>query len=408
MPINVFRNRNFRLLWFGTVVSASGFAVGNMVIEWIIYATTHTALLLALLGIVEFVPMLTIGVFAGALVDRRDRRSLMIMSDIVRACAMAVLAVIVIIMGFNSIAIFGAVVVISIFGAIFDPASSALLPSLVKKENLTDGNGFLQAGETIAKIIGSPLGGILIVLAGIASGFIYNSITFAISAIAIGMLGVPASMQKVRGPEEERHEKLLEEVKTGFRFLLGRRALLAMTVTSMILNFFSFYQIYIVVYALNILHNGPVVFGLLVGGSSIGYAVGAALIGRLHFEKAPGIWVPLMWGLGGLPLIFLILIPVTSISIVSMFFEGFLGGMVNTVWVSVIQRVVPEDFLGRYFSIEGTIGYSMVPAGITFGGFLIALYGVGFAFLLAGISILIIGLTMLTRRNIRSWGREER
>ncbi len=408
MPINVFRNRNFRLLWFGTVVSASGFAVGNMVIEWIIYATTHTALLLALLGIVEFVPMLTIGVFAGALVDRRDRRSLMIMSDIVRACAMAVLAVIVIIMGFNSIAIFGAVVVISIFGAIFDPASSALLPSLVKKENLTDGNGFLQAGETIAKIIGSPLGGILIVLVGIASGFIYNSITFAISAIAIGMLGVPASMQKVRGPEEERHEKLLEEVKTGFRFLLGRRALLAMTVTSMILNFFSFYQIYIVVYALNILHNGPVVFGLLVGGSSIGYAVGAALIGRLHFEKAPGIWVPLMWGLGGLPLIFLILIPVTSISIVSMFFEGFLGGMVNTVWVSVIQRVVPEDFLGRYFSIEGTIGYSMVPAGITFGGFLIALYGVGFAFLLAGISILIIGLTMLTRRNIRSWGREER
>ncbi|MCL4329092.1 MAG: MFS transporter [Candidatus Thermoplasmatota archaeon] len=408
MPINVFRNRNFRLLWFGTVVSASGFAVGNMVIEWIIYATTHTALLLTLLGIVEFVPMLTIGVFAGALVDRRDRRSLMIMSDIVRACAMAVLAVIVIIMGFNSIAIFGAVVVISIFGAIFDPASSALLPSLVKKENLTDGNGFLQAGETIAKIIGSPLGGILIVLVGIASGFIYNSITFAISAIAIGMLGVPASMQKVRGPEEERHEKLLEEVKTGFRFLLGRRALLAMTVTSMILNFFSFYQIYIVVYALNILHNGPVVFGLLVGGSSIGYAVGAALIGRLHFEKAPGIWVPLMWGLGGLPLIFLILIPVTSISIVSMFFEGFLGGMVNTVWVSVIQRVVPEDFLGRYFSIEGTIGYSMVPAGITFGGFLIALYGVGFAFLLAGISILIIGLTMLTRRNIRSWGREER
>ncbi|AKA49457.1 hypothetical protein IX51_10505 [uncultured archaeon] len=57
---------------------------------------------------------------------------------------MAILAAIVIIMGFNSIAIFGAVVIISIFGAVFDPASSALLLSLVKKENLTDGNGFLQ------------------------------------------------------------------------------------------------------------------------------------------------------------------------------------------------------------------------------------------------------------------------
>lgn len=408
MPINVFRNRNFRLLWFGTIVSASGYAVGNVVIEWIIYATTHTALLLTLLGIVEFVPMLTIGVFAGALVDRHDRRRLMIISDLVRACAMAVLAVIVIIMGFNSIAIFGAVVIISIFGAVFDPASSALLPSLVKKENLTDGNGFLQAGETIARIIGSPLGGILIVLIGIASGFIFNSITFAISAIAVGMLGIPASMQKVSNPEQERHEKLLEEVKMGFRFLLGRRALLAMTITSMILNFFSFYQIYIVVYALNILHNGSVVFGLLVGGSSVGYAVGAASTGRLHFEKAPGISVPLIWGLGGFPLIFLVLIPVTSISIVSMFFEGLLGGMVNTIWVSVIQRVVPEDFLGRYFSIEGTIGYSMVPAGITFGGFLISMEGIGFAFLFAGICLVIIGLIMLMSRSIRSWGKRER
>ena len=174
MPINVFKNRNFRLLWFGTIVSASGYSVGNVVIEWIIYASTHTVLLLTLLGIVEFAPMLTIGVFAGALVDRHDRRKLMILSYIVRACAMGVLAVIVIIMGFNSFAIFGAVVIISIFGAILDPASSALLPSFVKKENLTDGNGFLQAGETIARIIGSPLGGILIVLTGIASGFIYN------------------------------------------------------------------------------------------------------------------------------------------------------------------------------------------------------------------------------------------
>ncbi len=392
------------------MISASGYAVGNVVIEWIIYATTQTVLLLTLLGILEFVPTLTIGIFAGALVDRHDRRRLMIMSDLARAGALATLAVIVILVGFNSIAVFGAVVVISIFGAIFDPASSALLPSLVKKENLTDRNGFLQAGETIARIIGSPLGGVLIVLVGIASGLIYNSITFAISAVAVGILVVPASVQKDQKDhnlEDEGHEKLLEEVRIGFRFLLGRRALLAMTITFMVLNFFSFYQIYIVVYALNILHNGSVVFGLLVGGSSVGYAVGAAMTGRWHFEKTPGIWVPLMWGLGGIPLIALILVPLTSISIVSMFFEGFLGGMVNTIWVSVIQLVVPEDLLGRYFSIEGTIGYSMVPAGIAFGGILITMYGVGFAFLFAGSCILILGLMMLTSRSIRSWGKRE-
>ena len=69
MPIKVFKNRNFRLLWLGTIVSASGYSVGNVVIEWIIYASSHTVLLLTLLGILEFAPMLTIGVSAGALVD---------------------------------------------------------------------------------------------------------------------------------------------------------------------------------------------------------------------------------------------------------------------------------------------------------------------------------------------------
>ena len=405
LPAGVFRNRNFRLLWFGSVVSASGFAVGNLVIQWIIFTTTHTALLLTLLGVVEFVPMLTIGVFAGAVVDRHSRKHLMILSDLVRAGAMAILTITVILIGFNSVAVFGAVVVISVFGAIFDPAGAALLPSIVKKENLTGGNGFLQAGQTLAGIIGNPLGGILILLVGVASGLIYNSITFAISAILIGMLAVPVSIQKIQQPEKEKNENLLGEVKAGFRFLLERKALLIMTFTSMILNFFSFYQMYIVIYTLDVLHSGSVVFGLLVGSAAVGYAVGATLTGRLHFEKTPGIWVPLMWGLGGLPLIVLVLVPVLPISMASMFFEGFLGGMVNITWVSALQRIVPDDFLGRYFAIEGTIGYSMIPAGIVFGGFLITLYGVGFAFLVAGISILVIGPMMLTSRNIRVWGK---
>ncbi|AKA49456.1 hypothetical protein IX51_10500 [uncultured archaeon] len=64
--------------------------------------------------------------------------------------------------------------------------------------------------------MGALWGGILIGLVGFTPGFIFNSITFAISAIAIGMLGIPASMQKVRRPEEEGHEKFLEEVKMGF------------------------------------------------------------------------------------------------------------------------------------------------------------------------------------------------
>lgn len=85
------------------------------------------------------------------------------------------------------------------------------------------------------------------------------------------MLAVPVSIQEIQQSGEEIGKKLMDEVKAGFGFLLSRRALLTMTLTSMILNFFSFYQIYIVIYTLDILHSGSIVFGLLVGSAAFGY-----------------------------------------------------------------------------------------------------------------------------------------
>ena len=303
------------------------------------------------------------------------------------------------------IAIFLAVLIISVSSSFFDPAAAALLPSFVEKENLMEGNGLLQSGQTLAGMIGNPLGGVLILIVGVASGLIYDSITFAIAAIVMGTLAVPVSIQGLQQSGEEIGKKLMDEVKAGFRFLLNGKALMTMTITSMILNFFSFYQIYIVIYTLDILHSGSIVFGLLIGSAVVGYTVGAALTGRLHFEKRPGIWVPIFWTFGGIPLIILIIIPVTQISIVSLFFEGFFGGMVNTIWITTTQRIVPDEYLGRYFAIEGTIGYSMIPAGVLFGGILITIYGISIAFILTGVSIFTIGLIMLTSKNIRIWGR---
>ncbi|MGD0249580.1 MAG: MFS transporter [Thermoplasmata archaeon] len=83
------RNRNFTLLWTGAVASASGYYVANVVIEWLIYSSAHRPLYLTLLGIVEFIPTLTIGVFAGALAERYDPRRLMIAADLTHAAPSA-------------------------------------------------------------------------------------------------------------------------------------------------------------------------------------------------------------------------------------------------------------------------------------------------------------------------------
>lgn len=400
------RNRNFSLLWIGAVASASGVYVGNVVIEWLIYATAHQAIDLTFLGIVEFIPTLTIGVFAGALADRHDRRRLMISADLGRAAAMGALAVFVLELGFSLPVILVTVFATSALGTVFSPSSSAILPSLLRKEDLAGGNGLLQAGTTVAGFIGSPLGGGLILLVGVGAGLIYNSVTFAISALMIGLMVIPVALVRRSPVSESKGTSLLSDVTAGLSFLRAQRALLAFTLVGMVLNFFSFYLIYIVVYTSNLLHSGPGIFGLLVGAQSAGYAAGALLIfGPLRISRVPGVWIPLAWGLGGLPLIAMVLLPVVPVAIASTASLGILSALANITFTSVVQRTVPDEILGRYFAMDQAGSYAMIPAGLAVGGVLIVTLGVGFAFFLAGAGMLVTGLALLASGETRSWGR---
>lgn len=403
--VHVFPNRNFKFLWIGAIASASGFYVGNVVIEWLIYASTRAALLLTVLGIIEFIPTLTIGVIAGALVDRHDRRHLMIATDLARAAAMGGLAVFVLFLGFNPMVVLATVFVTATLGSIFNPASAAILPSIVDKSKLSDSNALLETGTTIAGFIGSPLGGALIVTVGVGFGLIYNSITFAISALMIGLMIIPSTLQENTEKPKEGEASLMGDVKAGLRYLRTQSSLLTMTVASMILNFFTFYQLYTVVYVYTVLHAGPAIFGILVGAGTAGYILGALMASHLKTERVPGIWVPAAWGLGGVPLITLILFPVVPLAITSMVAEGFLSALVNITFISVVQRIVPDEFLGRYFATNQAGSYAMIPAGLVVGGILVVAFGIGPAFLFSGLGTIIIGLSLLLSSNIRKWGR---
>ncbi|MCI4347315.1 MAG: MFS transporter, partial [Thermoplasmata archaeon] len=187
--------------------------------------------------------------------------------------------------------------------------------------------------------------------------------------------------------------------------LRSQRALLTLTLVGMVLNFFTYYLVFVVLYTRSFLHAGPEVFGLLLGASSVGYAVGALLPHRLKTERSPGIWIPLAWGFSGAPLVIMILLPVVPIGIASMAVMGCLNSVVGVTFTSVVQRTVPDKLLGRFFATDGALSYAMIPAGLAFGGFLTIAYGVGPAFLLAGVGILVAGLSLLLSHEVRVWGK---
>ncbi len=402
------RHRNFRFLWIGSTASTAGVYLGSLLFDWIISASSSTreaAVLLAILGIVEFVPSYTVGLLAGAWADRHDRRRLMLATQAGRAVAFVGLAVYLIRVGFDPVAVLGAALAISALGSAFGPAASAVLPDLVDKDLLTPANGLLQSAGTVAGFLSTPAGGVLVLLFGAGVGFLTDSLFYALSAAAISIIALPLGRRATAGGGEPSDRSTWADVRAGLGFLRSQPALLALVLVGTVLNFFSYYNIYIVLYTRDALHAGSAVFGFLLGAAAVGTALGALLTHRLKSDRAPGLWIPLLWGLSGAPLIVLILVPEVSVALGALAVQGFLASIVNVTLYAAVQRTVPKEFLGRFFATDSALSYAMIPVGLVAGATLIVAYGVGPAFLVAGGGMLVAGLSVLARRDVRGWGR---
>jgi MFS family permease len=404
-PTRVLRHVNFRRLWIGSVASAAGASVGSIVIVWLVYSATHSAIAISLLGIVQFLPTLLFGVLAGALIDRWDRRRLMLACDVARAVSFGALALFVLLYGASLVVLIGVVFVVAAFSTAFRPATNATIPRLLPGAEVQDANGLLQGGSTIASFLGSPSGGLLVVTVGAVVGLALNALTFAISGAMIFLMTIPAAQAGSVATGSARRS-LLAEVGEGFRYLRSQRALLIITLTAMVANFFlSIWGGFTVIYVAIQLHQGAAGFGIVVAANTAGFAIGALLPGRLHTERAPGIWLTAAWGLVGFFIVGLAFTSSLLVAVPLTVTAGVLLALGNTTWLSGVQRSVPDEYLGRYFATDEAGSFAMIPLGVAVGGVLIVLIGISRTYLIAGLGAALINLVLLFSPAVRRWGR---
>ncbi len=403
-PARVLRNPNFARLWIGSVTSAAGTAIGSIIIIWLVYTATHSAIAISVLGIVQFLPTLAFGLLAGALIDRLDRRRLMLTCDVARAITFGGLAAFVLVYGVSVPVLIAAVFLVATFSTIFRPATNAAIPRLLRSEELADGNGLLQGGSTIAQFIGSPLGGVVLLTVGAAVGLAINAVTFAVSGTMIFLMFIGPGAAREPRPDAPR-PSLLHEVADGLRYIRSQPVLLLITLTAMGANFFlSIWGGFEVIYAAVSLHQGATGFSILVASNTAGFAIGAILPGRLHMDRRPGFWVPLVWGITGFCIVGAALVHSLPIA-VGLFLAGGMGlSLGNTTWLVGVQRSVPDEYLGRFFATDEAGSFAMIPAGLAVGGVLVVVLGIEWAYLIAGIGSAVMNLPLILSRGVRAWG----
>ncbi|MER8187521.1 MFS transporter [Kitasatospora sp. NPDC094015] len=376
----------FVKLWAASTTSALGSGLAMVATPLLVAARTDDPLLVSAAAAVGWLPWLLFALPGGVLVDRVDRRRLMVLVDWARVAALAVLAG-AIATGHAGLPLLYAVLFVVNCGEIvFRAASQAVLPAVVPRERLERANGLLFGGTTLMQqMVAGPLGGFLFVLAA-GLPFLVNAATYAASAVLIGLVGgvyraLPGAATGQDGAPADAAGptpagSVLAEMAEGLRWLLRQRLLRTMAVLIGLLNVtLTAATAVLVLLADQRLHLGSVGYGLLFTCMAAGGVLGAVVGDRL-IAAVSAVWtirVGLLIEAG------MHLVLATSRSPYLIGFALFAFGVHGALWGivanSLRQRLTPPEMLGRVGSSNLFVAAGGNCLGALLGGVLAGAFG---------------------------------
>jgi MFS family permease len=341
------RHRDFRLLFFGTSLSHVGDFIQLMAQSWLVWTMTSSPFLLGVVGFCQALPRLLLGAVGGAIVDRMDRRRLLISTQILAMLQAFVFWALVYFEGIQFWHVMVLVLFLGTVNTINQTARHSLINSLVPRDNLMNAIALNSSMANLAKIAGPSLGGVLISAVGVAGCLFVNAVSFLAIIVTLLVMVFPAV--SLRSNAEE---PFWEEVREGYRFLRGQRRLFSIILlTYGVALVGTPYSRFLPVFATDVLHAGPSTFGLLLAAPGMGAVIAGLGIAsfsrlrrRLHFVAmsvyAFSLFLVLFSFCRSLPLsiLFLILVGASNIAF-------------RAVANSIVQMETPPELLGRMLSL---------------------------------------------------------
>ncbi len=375
---------------------------------------TAAAYALAFLGLSSTIPTLAAAVFSGTLADRADRRRLMQEVNLLALFATAAIAFVLYLRpggvvvgggGFYApvwvLATFPLWAVETTAVTIFRPTFNSSLPRLVGRAELGSANGLVYASAVGVLVAGSLTTSAALGWVGPAPALLLPIALFALTTVALAVLRADLAPRRERPPR-----RFLSEAADGYRYLFRRRELLEITLSALVVNFFSavaFVELALYVQVGLALSNAVFV-GAMLSAGSLGSAVGTLVINRWRFEARAGRFLAAFTLLQGLSVVGLGLVHSPWLALPIMFLFGVFPGMFTTVFLATIQATVPEDRLGRVLAADEVGSYGLVPFGQYAGGVLTAATSVDATYLVAGAGTVAIGGLMAALPHLRRLG----
>jgi MFS family permease len=369
------RNRNFSLLWTGQLISFMGDRVHQIALAFLV-ETRHGALEVGLTFAATAIPNVLLGPLAGALVDRWDRRKTMIISDVVRGGLVLLVPVAIEI---NIGLVYLIAFAVATVSLLFRPAKNAILPQIVKEDELVTANSASTVNETIADLLGYPLAGVIVAaLAGvIGAAFVLDAATYVVSAFLLFAMIVP---REELGHAPFRPRVVWGEMAEGWRFLKGNAELMSNTIVSSVAQVAVGAEIVCsILYAEQVLDTSviphPQNYALLMAAIGLGSVVGGVVIGAVAAKLPKG---PM--SIAGFVSIGLALAAAGFVSnpfvAIGIF---FLTGVANMLFlipnITLFQERTPQRLMGRVVSTRQALVFGVMAISMGVSGWLAGVVG---------------------------------
>jgi len=347
------QNPSFRNLWYGQVISELGNWVNSIALYALILQLTGSGMAMAAAMMAKLLPMVIISPFAGVVIDRMDRRTVLIASDILRC--FTVLCFLIVESREDLWLVYALTLFEVALTGFFEPARSAILPSIVKKNHLVTANAISGATWSIMLTLGAALGGFVVSLFGVKVAFILDALTYLLSAWFIIKISYPNT--KSEEPIKKNNSSGIKGLLEGGRYLISHPIVLALALLKSGMAIKGGIMTLIPLFA-NRLWSDPaavsVAVGIMFSSRGIGSAIGPILI-RKWLGESPKILqrsILAAFFLGSLALLAFSFSKNLWLTSLCIGLSGMFGSIVWVFSTALIHLEADRQFLGRIFGIE--------------------------------------------------------
>lgn len=361
-----YKQHVFNALWFGQLVSIIGSGLTGFALRVWAYEKTASVTQFALITFFYGLPGVLITPFAGVLVDRWDRRKTLILSDLGAAVSTFGILLLVTTDQLQIWHIYIAVALISIFGAIQEPASQATVALLVPKERLGRANGMMQIGPSLSRIVAPFLAGALLVTIGLNGIAQIDLATFLFAIIVLFAIRIPnparSQPQETDTPKENKKAAFIADVKLGWHYIRDRAGLYGLLFLTIVINFTQG-MVVILIAPIVLSFAGSQTLGWVFAISGVGALLGALVMSFWGGAKRKINGFFVFGFLRGILLLMGGLQPNAWLIAIASAFYLFCSQIASASLITIWQVKVPKQLQGRVFSTVRLAAAFFFPVG---------------------------------------------